>query len=415
MTRRITLAILLTTWATLVAGGVVAYLTVRWALVAQLDHSLVSRAGTIPELSRPPTTARRADRPEGDSYVIRTADGRPVSPPAGGRAAGELRVVGAEFSGQSNGERRRVLTLAGSARLADGSNAPVTVVYQSSAAELDRLLDRLALTFGVFGVGAGLVTALAARVVSRAALRPLRETADVIGTIEANTLDRRIDAAKLPPEMTPVAGRLNEMLARIERAYAQRQQFLADASHELRTPVAALVTTAEVTLRRPREAGEYAARVETMLADARLLRELVERLMEQCRADALSHDEPQVETDLAPLLAQCADQAAALGLARGVTVARDWPTPCPAVTQIGRLRSVIQNLVANAVAHNRLDGSVELVCKSDNKELRIEVRDTGPGIAAEHLPHLFEPFYRVDKSRSHEAGHMGLGLALVKA
>jgi signal transduction histidine kinase len=179
--------------------------------------------------------------------------------------------------------------------------------------------------------------------------------------------------------------------------------------------VAALVTTAEVALRRPRTAESYRETLETCLADARLLRQLVERLMEQCRADTLSHDETPEEIQLAPLLDLCADQAAALARDREVTVTRDVPPDFRFKTQPGRLRSVVINLLSNAVEYNRPGGRVELWAAPNGKVLRLSVKDTGRGVAAEHLPHLFEPFYRADRARSGESGHLGLGLALVQS
>jgi signal transduction histidine kinase len=212
-----------------------------------------------------------------------------------------------------------------------------------------------------------------------------------------------------------MAGRLNEMLERIERAYALRHQFLADASHELRTPVAALVTTAEVSLRRPRDAETYRRTLETCLSDARLLRQLVERLMEQCRADTLTHDEAAQEVDVVPLLAQCADQTAALAGDRDVTLTRTMPESFRLTTQPHRLRSVVINLLANAVEYNRPGGTVDLRVEPNSQFLHVTVRDTGQGIAAEHVPFLFEPFFRADRARSGQDGHMGLGLSLVQA
>ncbi len=463
MTRRISQAILLTTWAVLIAGCLTAYFTVRWALIEQLDHALLARASTIPELAQsapdrtqcdpttnptnpsshsnlstthPATTtpayaparepkAHRADpttpspnsapAPPSDYYAIRTETGQTLSPPAGGLSATDLTPISASFAALPDGRRLRVLTLRGTARLAGGRIVSVTVIYQSSADQLDQLLNRLALTFSAFGLIAGLITALVAQRVSRAAMRPLYATAEVIGAIEPRHLDRRIDSSRLPPELLPMAGKLNEMLERIERAYAQRQQFLADASHELRTPVAAMVTTAEVTLRKPRSADEYQAALKSALDDARLLRRLVERLMEQCRADTLSHDEEPTEIDLTPLLSQCADHAAALGLSRNITVRRQLPPSCIITTQSGRVRSIITNLMANAVEHNRPAGAVELIASPNGRVVHLEIRDTGPGIAPKHMPYLFEPFYRVDNAGSHESGHMGLGLALVQA
>jgi signal transduction histidine kinase len=438
MTRRIALAILLTVWAILIAGCATAYLTMRWVLIDQLDRSLVAKASSLPELARfaspgsataadgedrtppatvrnPPVTANAAAPPQGDRYVIKNAAGQTISPAAGGLSVSDVTVLSAGFSTLHDGTRVRNLTLRAAVPGPEGAPVPVAISYQSSAADLDRLLDRLAFSFSLFGLAAGLIAALVALKVSRAALKPLYATADIIGTIDPNHLHRRIEAAQLPPELVPMASRLNEMLERIERAYTQRHQFLADASHELRTPVAALVTTAEVSLRHPRDAQSYRATLESCLDDARLLRRLVERLMEQCRADTLTHDETPEEIDLAPLLDQCADQAAAIAGERDVTVVRQIPASLRVTTQPQRLRSVVINLLANAVEYNRPGGQVELTAAVEAGVLQLTIRDTGPGIAPEHLPHLFEPFYRADKARSGDAGHLGLGLSLVQS
>lgn len=434
MTRRITLAILITVWAILIAGCATAYLSMRHLLVDQFDISLKARAEALPELRPAGAAVGREDDPATvatgrnpvspppvkgasvpDYYVIKNAAGQTLSPPAGGWAVPETSLVSASFSTLADGSRRRGIVLRGAVRAPSGALTPVTINYQSSAVHLDTLLDRLAISLTTFGIVAGLVTALVAMRVSRTALKPLYATAEIIGTIDPQNLDRRIDAAALPPELESMARRLNEMLERIQRAYVQRHQFLADASHELRTPVAALVTTAEVSLRHPRSAEAYQQTLTTCLEDARYLRRLVEKLMEQCRADTLSHDETPEEVDLTPLLTQCADQAAALGHDRGIAVARTLPASFSLTTQPQRLRSIVTNLLSNAVEYNRPGGTVELLAKPNGRLLHLSIRDNGPGIAPEHVPHLFEPFYRADKARSGQAGHMGLGLSLVQA
>jgi heavy metal sensor kinase len=433
MTRRIALAILLTVWAILIAGCVTAYFSMRAVLIEQLDESIVAKARALPELRpagtgdnrepEPPAAAvsphsdraRHSAIPAPDRYVVKNAAGQTLSPPAGGLSDSDISVVSASFSTLADGSRQRSLILSAQASGPGGVKTPVTINYQQSAVELDRLLDRLGLSLAIFGLYAGLVTALVALKVSRAALKPLHATAETIGTIDPSHLDRRIDGAALPPELAPMAQRLNEMLERIERAYSQRQQFLADASHELRTPVAALVTTAEVSLRHPRSADAYRQTLATCLEDARYLRRLVERLMEQCRADTLSHDETPDEIDLTPLLSQCADHAAALGNDRNVSIIRTLPHAFRFTTQPQRLRSIVTNLLSNAVEYNRPGGEVELLAKPNGRLLHLSIRDTGPGIPPEHVPHLFEPFYRADNARSGQAGHLGLGLSLVQS
>jgi two-component system OmpR family sensor kinase len=270
---------------------------------------------------------------------------------------------------------------------------------------------------------AALTSGLIAFKVATAALRPLHHAAQIIGSIDERSLDRRIDSSRLPPELAPVATTLNAMLARLEDATQRRRQFLADASHELRTPVAALATTLEVALRRPREAAEYRRSLETCLTDARLLRQLVEALMTQARSELAVRDEPLEKVQLQPLLDQCAEVAVGLAQGKQVQVKVQGGPALHVLTQTARLRSILLNLLSNAVEYNNPGGEVMLCARQRTSEgpddlgageLVIEVQDTGPGIAPEHLPRLFEPFYRIDRARE-SSGHLGLGLFLVQA
>ncbi len=212
-----------------------------------------------------------------------------------------------------------------------------------------------------------------------------------------------------------MADRLNEMLARLQVAFDQRRQFLGDASHELRTPVAALMTNLEVTLRRERPAADYRVALGHCLTDARLLKELVERLMEQVRSETLDHDEPAAAVDVSRVLDECADMAAALGQEREIRVIRSFAPGITLSAPPHRFRSVVTNLLSNAVEYNRPGGSIEIQCGRNGHGFVLSVRDTGVGIAAEQLPHVFQPFYRADQVRQRDSGHLGLGLALVKA
>jgi signal transduction histidine kinase len=162
--------------------------------------------------------------------------------------------------------------------------------------------------------------------------------------------------------------------------------------------------------------------------------------MEQVRSEQFAHDEPSVDADVSSLLDECAAVAEALAGPRGITVGRHYPPGLRLVTQPGRVRSAVLNLLANAVEYNRPGGSVDLVASGDVKGLNVQVRDDGPGIPEDLLPRLFEPFARGDTSRSKavrdaapaaslrnggadvktdadaasDAGHLGLGLFLVR-
>jgi len=423
MTRRIVAAILLTVWAIVIAGGVTAYFVTRSVLLAELDALLVERAMAVPEVQG--RAARQAEQPHAgeDRYVVK-AVGRIVASSA--RAGGQPPVPEvATFSRPADGRKLRTVTLTLPASgTVEGvpAGTPVTVVYSGSAGHLDRVLNRLALTLAVCGLLAGAAAAAVAVAVARAALRPLHEAAATVGDIDEARLDRRIDEPSLPTELRPVAARLNGMLARLEQAFALRKRFLADASHELRTPVAALVTAMEVSLRKRREAPELRRTIEACLGEARYLRRLVTTLLEHARGEAAASGAGAAATevfDAAELLSVCADAAEGLAGERGVCISRSFAGPLTVRTQPDRLRGIVSNLLSNAVEYNRPGGEVALSARLEPGGLHLSVRDTGPGIDAEHVPHLFEPFYRAEAGRSGPRGgdapHLGLGLFIVQS
>jgi signal transduction histidine kinase len=436
MTRRIAGAILLTVWAMLIASGVTAYLTTRAVLLRDMDQTLVAQACALPELIQssnrpaPPTSAlaSASDLPAStgvDRYVIQTTtDGRKVRPrPDAAAEANRLsasqppQIVARSFSTLADGHRVRAVTLKAMAKPAEpgGAPVPVLVTYTRSAEPFHQLLDQLAWTLAACCLVGGLVAAGIAYAVSHVSLRPLRQTAELVGSIDERHLDRRIPAESLPPELLAVAARLNEMLARLEQAFAQRRKFMADASHELRTPVAALVTGLEVSLARQRTAEAYRSSLESALTEASQLRSLVERLMEQVRGETFSHDEPFQSVDLSALLDGCANAAAALGKGREIELLREYPADMVFSTQPGRLQSVITNVLSNAVEYNRPHGTVRMTACVTVAGLQIDVSDSGIGIEADKLPDVFEPFFRGDDSHRSDSGHLGLGLFLVKS
>ena len=411
MTRRLALAILVIVCATLVVAGGGAYAIARSLLLADLDRAIVDRARMLPQLTGG-TTRPFAAGPD-DRYVVRNDLGQILQRPHEGdeEPPDRLTVVHRGFVAVADGRRLRSLTI----RASIPGGPPLTVVYSSPTDRMDGVLRRLGAALIALGAVAGTVAAWVAVRVSRATLRPLHAAADVIGDIDERRLDRRIDASALPRELVPLASRLNEMLARLEQEFAAHRRFMADASHELRTPIAGLVTTLEVALRRPRGAAELSETLKGCLGDARDLHRLVEALLAQVRSESPSHEEPEEEIDAAAVLDQCASVAGALAAQRGVTVTRSYAAGLRVRTQRGRFRGIAMNLIANAVEHNRPGGTVDVFCVAGSDGVELRVSDTGPGIAAEHLPHLFEAFYRADASRGGDGAHLGLGLSLVQA
>lgn len=430
MTRRIAVAILLTVWAILIAAGIGTYLVTRSVLLANLDDSIVERAAALPQVTDATgrsylrTSPLRAD----DQFIARNPINQTLTRLEPEQASPRPEVLSAAFATVGDGQRFRTLTLKaylkpapvgpggveGEAGGGSSVAVPVTIVFRGSAKNFDRLMRLLAITLALCIVAGGVLSAGIAWLVARTALRPLHSTADVIGAIDDRALDRRIHTDKLPPELLPVGAKLNGMLERLEQAFAHRRRFLADAAHELRTPVAALITSMEVTLRRPREPDAYRQALETCLADARMLRTLVEALMTHARAELPSFDEPLEPVELVTLIEQTTSSLAALANERGVQLEHRHEQSVAMRTQPGRLRSVLVNLIGNAIEHNHPGGRVTIDVAHDPPNVRLSVTDTGPGIAPQHLPHLFDPFYRAEKSRDSGKGHLGLGLFLVK-
>jgi signal transduction histidine kinase len=415
MTRRIAVAIILTAWAILIVGGAAVYLVTRQLLLADLDESLISRSSALPQLLGVSEDAGQHLLPTGDRYIVlddlNRIVGRSDPRQRGPRATV---VTGRSWAQLADGSRMRNLSLSATSLAADGRESKVTIVYSGSAELFDKTLGRLALLLFTIGIASGVVTAAVAVRVARSALRPLEQTAQTIGAIDERRLDRRIDVAQLPRELCPMAERLNQMLARLDESFTQRKQFLADAAHELRTPVAAILTTLEVTLRRPRDAAALTLSLENCLSDARMLKRLVETLLEHVRGENAGKHGPE-PTDVSAILRECATLGESLGQAKGVQILRDFPADLRMVTEPGRLRSVVMNLVSNAVEYNRAGGNVRIVASRENGTVQVAVTDTGIGISPESLPHVFEPFFRGDRARQSDSEHLGLGLFLVRA
>jgi len=414
MTRRITLAILFSVWTMLLAAGATAYFTTRSVLLHELDARIVARAAALPEVSGLSGTAPEA----GDRFLVRTASGQVLRRVPANAPSTEPKVLAAQFATLADGNTYRSVTVQFD-KPAGSGNGSITVIYSTPAEGFDRALRRLATALGLFGIIGSMVAGVIAAGAARKALRPLNHVAEVVGTIDERTLSRRVEADQLPAELHVMGRRLNEMLQRIEHFTLQRRQFLADASHELRTPVAALMTTLQVNLARRQSDTALTQQVlEDCLTDARLLRNLVERLTSQVRGELETGQDTLTEVDVSRLLQDCVCVANGLGLARHLQIDSHVPPTLIGRTQPDRLRRSILNLLSNAIAYNVDGGNVTITAGCEEDTLVIEVRDTGTGIGPEHLPHVFSAFYRADTARSDSAvsgGHLGLGLYQVQS
>lgn len=286
------------------------------------------------------------------------------------------------------------------------------------------------------------VALLLGLVLIRAGLKPLRTIASEAATVTVNRLQTRLNVQAAPRELQELATAMNGMLARIEEGFSRLSQFSADVAHDLRTPISNLLGQTEVTLAKPRSAEEYQALLASNVEEFERLARMMESMLFLARAD-----NAQVALDRAPMdvhaeLTRIADYFEGTADEAGVTLAIESPRILPAAapgaaprdapsgpTWRGTgdatldadpilFRRAVGNLAANAIRYTPRGGAVTLGFAHGGGNLAeptVSVRNPGPGIAPEHLPHLFDRFYRTDPARAGSAVSAGLGLAIVQS
>lgn len=253
-----------------------------------------------------------------------------------------------------------------------------------------------------------------AGLLARRVLQPVAQISTTAARISAGNLQERINVSATENELGQLATTLNATFARLEAAFAQQMQFTADASHELRTPLAVMISEAQTTLNKPRSEAEYRETIQIFLATAQQMRRLTESLLELARFDAGQAMLQRDSLDLAEVARGAVELVRPLAAARGLSLSTDLP-PTHTRGDPQRLRQVVVNLLTNAIHYNSKDGAVQILTKVESGTAWLSVTDSGPGIAPEEVPHLFERFYRADPSRTQSDGRTGLGLAICKA
>jgi signal transduction histidine kinase len=237
-------------------------------------------------------------------------------------------------------------------------------------------------------------------------------------------LAERLEIRGTGDELDALAARINSLLDRIGDYLQQKHDFLANAAHELRTPLAAIRATVEVALRGERSTTEYQELLDQVIDECAALEALVNQLLllAETDADRLKAYSDRVALD--QVVAGAVEMFRGAAESRGLTLSVSPLPPTPVAGNRHHLRQVINNLLDNAIKftaayHGNGHGQIVVTFLRDDYRhvARVEVRDNGPGIPPEDLPHVFDRFYRVDRSRSRSdgAGGSGLGLSICQA
>jgi signal transduction histidine kinase len=295
-----------------------------------------------------------------------------------------------------------------------GGFAAYIVEVGASTAPVAALLRQL-LWLTALGLPVLLIVAVSGGyVLVKRTLAPVEQIARKAELITHHNLAERLPVAHTGDELERLAISLNRMITRLDEAFQQSKRFVADASHELRTPLTVLRSELETLAQSPLAATGQYERLGSLLVPVERLSKTVERLFALSRLDAGEAQSEWIEIDLGPLVASTAEQMLLLAADKGIVVTCETDERVMVMGDRSRLKQVVVNLLDNAIKYTPFDGKVNLKVGKTGGQAVFSVEDSGIGIPADAVAHVFDRFYRVDATRSADTGGAGLGLAIVK-
>ena len=349
---------------------------------------------------------------EGLVVVVRSQGNLLVAP-----ESDKSRVLSRRLASAGLGQTPETITLPGSTeryrviRLDLGSPDD-SLELGLSLAETESTLSQFDGRVAAGGLAFLLLAVLGGLFLSRQALRPVGLSIRTARGLNPENLSARLPRTGAGDELDELAGTINGLLDRLAAYHAQIIRFTADASHELRSPLAAMRAAVEITLGQPREVKEYRDVLASLGEQCERLTALVNGLLLLARADAGEVAVRREPVDLAALVADVAETYEPLAEERGVGLTAHAASPVPVLGDSPRLRQLVTNLVDNAIKFTPAGGTVTLRVEYEGTRARLIVQDTGEGIPESDLPHIFERFYQVSSARS--SGGCGLGLSICR-
>jgi heavy metal sensor kinase len=429
--RRLSIRWKLTLWY----GGVLAvvlavfstavYFTMRHQLLARIDQGLTEELADVLSEVRQARDERdlaewlerrfahhegfdfQITRPNDERFFANQRLGRTTLPLPGASQRSESPSFREVFLDDGRGWRVVSVRVQGPGEL-------LTVQVARSLVSFEHESGELLVTFMVTGPLMLLLTLGGGYFLARRALAPVEQITGTANQITADRLSQRIAVPNPDDELGGLARTLNRMIERLERSFAEMQRFTADAAHELRTPLAVIRNEAEVALRARRTPEEYGCVLENLLEEVNRLSHIAEQLLYLSRQDAGLHPSAREEVAADELLQGVVGNMQLVAQEKGVRLEIGDNAACRMVTDPRQLRRVLYNLLDNAIKYTESSGRVVVSGTTKGDRWSFTVADTGLGIPPEHLPHVFERFYRVDPARTGEGG-AGLGLAICRS
>jgi two-component system OmpR family sensor kinase len=308
-----------------------------------------------------------------------------------------------------NGQAVRVYSVA----LTDNGVVFGVLQVGESLAQLTATLQSITFALLIITPFVLLLGAIGSYWLAKRAFRPILHLTHTAREIKAKDLHQRVPVPRTRDEVYDLALTLNEMIGRLDQAFTQQRRFVADASHELRTPVTVIRSISDVALEEPRCLEECVNVLHEVNAEAERLSQLINDLLILARADEnqMSLDREPVRLDL--LAFDVAATMEPLAVERGIELQVQVLEPATVLGDTARLIQVMMGLVDNALTYTNTGGTIMFNVKVIGTNAYFSVSDTGIGIAPDEAAHIFERFYRADPARSRTAGGSGLGLSII--
>jgi two-component system, OmpR family, heavy metal sensor histidine kinase CusS len=412
------LAVMLLAFAGLVYG------LLLHALYEQIDQKLLGALGQLEQDARMATDPGRLRywiyewrEHENLSAVAYDAEGKILARTE--ELASDSIPPAPSVVGRKQRLQDRAIPILGRQRVLEGGvhlgDQPCTVIVMAPLEDVDHALGELRTVLLTAIPVVLFLSGCLGYLLARKALAPMERLRRSTEEITADHLDRRLPVINPQDEFGRLTQTFNAMIGRLERSFAEIRRFTADASHELRTPLTAIRTEAEVALARPLDLAEHQQLLGSILEECGRLTRLTDQLLALAREDARAARQAHELVDLATLIGDVTETMRPLAEAKGLHLGIEVNGAARVCGDAARLREVFFNILDNSIKYTPEGGEVDVWVGHNGPEAVVTVRDTGIGIPAEHVPHVFDRFYRVDRARSRAEGGTGLGLSIAQS